>query len=269
MALRRLVLLAVGMIVTGIAVSMAEAATTPQPISLVYDTNENPPFTYGVGTDTDPKKPGLVIDLLRSAAVHAGIEISFSRVPWARGLQMLEAGEADGTFMSSYTEERLRYGVYPMKDGAPDTSRKLVDLSYWFYVRKDSGVRWDGKILSNLHAPIGATTGFAVVPILHKMGMEIEEDPIHLRNLHKLESGEIDAYAELQAHVDGLIHAYPRQFQSIVKLEPPIRTTPYYLMFAKTFYAARSAEAERLWDAIAWANAQPEFQDMVREKYTE
>jgi polar amino acid transport system substrate-binding protein len=258
-----------GMVLSGPGISLARAGEPVAPIAIVYDTNENPPFTYGVGTDTDPKKPGLVVELLQQASAHAGIPITLSRVPWARGLVMVEGAQADGIFMSSYTEDRLRYGVYPMKDGKPDTARKLVDLSYWLYVRKDSGVAWDGKTITGLHAPVGATTGYAVVPLLKQMGVPVEEDPIHLRNLHKLESGELDAYAELQAHVDGLIQAYPRMFQSIVKLTPSIRTTAYYLMFSKALYAARPEDAEHLWDAIAWVNAQPAYQDMVREKYTE
>jgi polar amino acid transport system substrate-binding protein len=258
--------LLVGVILAGIA---NPAAADVKPLAIVYDTNENPPFTYGVGTDIDPKQPGQVVELLRMASAHAGVPVNFTRVPWARGLELLQSGEADGIFMSSYTEDRLRYGVYPMKDGKPDTTRKLVDLSYWFYARRDSGVTWDGKTLANTKAPIVATTGYAVIPILEKMGFTVEADPIHLRNLHKLESGEADAYAELQAHVDGLIRAYPRQFSQIVKLEPAIRTTPYYLMFSKTLYARRQADAEAIWDAVAWVNTQPEFQDMVHEKYTE
>jgi len=269
MALRHFVLLIAGVTLSGLALSDARAAEAPKPIALVYDTNENPPFTYGVGTDIDSKKPGLVIELIRAAAAHAGIPVCFNRVPWARGLEMVESKEADGIFMSSFTEDRLRYGVYPMKDGKPDGARKLTDLSYWFYARRDSGVSWDGKTLSNLRAPVGATTGFAVVPILQHMGIAVEEDPIHLRNLHKLEGGDIDAYAELQAHVDGLIHAYPKMFQTIVKLEPAIRTTAYYLMVSKNFYADRPQDAEQLWDAIAWVNDQPEFKDIVREKYAE
>jgi polar amino acid transport system substrate-binding protein len=253
-----------------VSVGFANPATAePKPIALVYDTDENPPFIDGVGTDIDARKPGFIIELVRAAAAHSGIAITLTRVPWARGLELVEAGDADGIFMSSYTEDRLRYGVYPMKDGRPDTTRKLTDLSYWFYARKDSGVTWDGKTLANLQAPIGATTGYAVVPLLEKLGFRVETDPNHLRNLHKLAGGEIDAYAELQAHVDGLIKKYPAMFQSIVKLEPAIRTTPYYLMFSRTFYAARPTDAERFWDAIGWVNGQAAFQDMVREKYTE
>ncbi|WP_189052373.1 substrate-binding periplasmic protein [Aliidongia dinghuensis] len=262
----RLLLLLTAIVSVGFA---TPAGAEPKPIAIVYDTNENPPFTYGVGTDIDPHKPGFIVELVRAAAEHCGVAITLTRVPWARGLELVKAGDADGIFMSSYTEERLSYGVYPMKDGRPDVARKLTDMSYWFYVRKNSGVTWDGKTLAGLHAPIGATTGYAVVPLLEKLGFSVETDPNHLRNLHKLEGGEIDAYAELQAHVDGLIRAYPEMFRSIVKLEPAIRTTPYYLMFSKTFYAARQTDAEKFWDAIGWVNDQAAFQAMVREKYTE
>jgi polar amino acid transport system substrate-binding protein len=182
---------------------------------------------------------------------------------------MLEAGEADGTFMSSYREERLRYGVYPMKDGKPDESRKLVDLSYWLYVREGSEIGWDGRTISNLHRPIGATTGYAVVGILEEMGLAVEVDPSHLRNLRKLVGRQIDAYAELEAHVDALLDADARAFPTVAKLPRPLSTTPYYLMFSKTFYAAHPDLAERFWDAIAWTNASVEFKALAREKYAE
>ena len=268
MACRRLVSVVVAAVLACLVPALA-AADAPKPISLVFDTNENPPFTFGVGTEIRSPLPGQVIDLLRAAAAHAAIPIEVTRVPWARGLEMLKAAEADGIFMSSYTEDRLAYGVYPMKDGKPDVGRKLVDLSYWLYVRQDSGVDWDGKTLSNLHAPIGATTGFAIIPMLRDLGATVEEDPIHLRNLYKLMRGEIDGYAELQAHVERALRDHQKAFQSIVKLPVPLRTTPYYLMFSKAFYAATPDRAERLWDAIAWVNAQPEFQDKLRTEYTD
>jgi polar amino acid transport system substrate-binding protein len=249
--------------------AMPLAPVTAKPVAIVFDTNENPPFIYGVGSAIDPHKPGFIIELLHAAADHAGIAISLNRAPWARGLDMLQQADADGIFMSSYTQERLHYGVYPMKDGQPDATRKLTDLSYWLFVRKDSGVTWDGKTISGLHMPVGAVTSYAVVPMLKSLGIPVEEDPIPLRILHKLQAGEIDAYAEFEPHVDELLHAYPKVFPSIVKLEPAIRTTPYYLMFSKSFYAERPDDAEHLWDAIAWVNAQPEFRAMVREKYAD
>jgi polar amino acid transport system substrate-binding protein len=267
MMFRRFVFLVIGVAAACLPSQSARSEGPAKPVSLIFDTNENPPFIYGVGGTIDPDKPGFIIELLRAAADHAGVAISLTRAPWVRGLDMLQAGDVDGIFMSSYTEDRLRYGVYPMKDGQPDMARKLTDLSYWLFVRKGSGVTWDGKTLAGLTRPVGAITGYAVVSTLRSLGIAVQEDPIALRLLHKLEAGQIDGYAEFQPHIDDMVRSYPQVFPSIVKLEPAIRTTPYYLMFSKSFYAARPDDAEHLWDAIAWVNTQPDFRAMVREKY--
>ena len=65
----------------------------------------------------------------------------------------------------------------------------MFDQSYRLYVRAGSGVGWDGKTLTNLHAPVGATPGYAVVPVLRAMGVEVEEEPSHIANLRKLAAG--------------------------------------------------------------------------------
>ena len=135
------------------------AAASATPVRIVFDVQDNPPLICGTGAAIDPVKPGTTIELLRMAAERAHVPITLSRTPWERGLYLIQAGEADAIFASSYVTSRLRYGVYPMKDGHPDTARKLFDQSYRLYVRAGSGVRWDGKTLSNLHAPVGATTG--------------------------------------------------------------------------------------------------------------
>ena len=174
---------------------------------ILFDVLENPPLICGNGTAIDPLKPGLTIELLRMASEQANIPIDLTRTPWERGLYLIQTGQADAIFASSYVKERPRYGVYPMKDGHPDTSRKLFDQSYRLYVRAGSGVGWDGKTLTNLHAPVGATPGYAVVPVLRAMGVKVEEEPSHIANLSKLAAGRLDAYAELDTHVRPLLRA--------------------------------------------------------------
>jgi polar amino acid transport system substrate-binding protein len=182
-----------------------------------------------------------------------------TRTPWQRGLYLIKTGQADAIFASSYTKDRLSYGVYPMKDGQPDSSRKLFDQSYRLYVRAGSGVRWDGKTLSNLHAPVGATPGYAVIPVLRAMGVDVEPEPSHVANLRKLVAGRLDAYAELVTHVRPLLHADPAEFGNVIELSPPVLSQAYYLMFSKIFYASVPQVAERMWDAIAVAIASPAY----------
>jgi polar amino acid transport system substrate-binding protein len=238
-------------------------AAGAEPVRIVFDVQENPPLICGTGTAIDPDRPGLTIELLRMASERAGIAIALSRTPWQRGLYLVETGQADAIFASSYVQERLRYGVYPLHDGHPDTRRKLFDQSYRLYVRAGSSIGWDGKTLTNLHAPVGATTGYAVVPALRAMGVAVEEEPSHIANLRKLAAGRLDAYAELDNHVRPLLRNDPAAFGGIVELSPPVRTTAYYLMFSRIFYARAAEIAERIWDAIAVVNASAAYQDLL------
>jgi polar amino acid transport system substrate-binding protein len=238
-------------------------AIAAEPVRVLFDVFENPPLIDGNGTAIDPVKPGLTIEMLRMAGEQANVPIALSRTPWRRGLYLIETGQADAIFASSFVEERLRYGVYPMKDGHPDTRRKLFDQSYRLYVRAGSGVGWDGRALTNLHAPVGATTGYAVVPVLRAMGVEVVEEPSHLANLRELVAGRIDAYAELDTHVRPLLRSLPAEFGGIIELSPPVLSKPYYLMFSRIFYVRAPKIAERIWDAIAVVNDSAAYQDLL------
>ena len=86
-------------------------AVAPGPLRIVYDVFENPPLICGNGTAIDPTTPGLTIELLRMASAQAKVPIELSRTPWKRGLYLIETGQADAIFASSFVEERQRYGV--------------------------------------------------------------------------------------------------------------------------------------------------------------
>ncbi len=206
--------------------------------------------------------PGLTIEMLRVASERANVPIEFSRTPWQRGLYLVETGQADAIFASSFVEERQRYGVYPLKDGRPDTRRKLFDQSYSLYVQGESLVGWDGKALINLHAPVGATPGYAVIPVLRAMGVAVEEEPSHIANLRKLVAGRLDAYAELETQIRPILRNN-EEFAGIAKLSPPVLTKPYYLMFSKIFYSKTPDIAERIWDAIAAVGSTAAYQDLL------
>lgn len=245
------------------------ALAAAAPVRIVFDVFANPPLICGDGTEIDPDKPGLTIEVLRIASERAHIPITLSRTPWQRGLYLIQTGQADAIFASSFVEDRLRYGVYPMKNGHLDPSRKLFDQSYSLYVRAGSGVGWDGKTLTHLHAPVGATKGYAVVPVLRAMGVPVEEDSSHVDDLRKLMSGRLDAYAELDNHIRPMLRAHSAEFSGIIELSPPVLTKAYYLMFSKIFYTRSPEPAERIWDAIAAVNASAAYQALLHGKYAD
>ena len=238
-------------------------AVAAEPVRIVFDVFANPPLICGDGAAIDPTTPGLTIEMLRMASKRANVPIELSRTPWRRGLYLIETGQADAIFASSFVEERQRYGVYPLKDGRPDTRRKLFDQSYSLFIRGESEVGWDGETLVNLRAPVGATPGYAVVPVLRAMGVVVEEEPSHIANLRKLVAGRLDAYAELETQIRPMLRSNKAEFGGIFELSPPVLTKPYYLMFSKIFYSNTPEIAERIWDAIGAVAESAAYQDLV------
>jgi polar amino acid transport system substrate-binding protein len=235
-------------------------AAAAEPVRIVFDVFANPPLICGNGTAIDPTAPGLTIEMLRMASERANVPIELSRTPWQRGLYLVETGQADAIFASSFVEERQRYGVYPLKDGRPDPSRRLFDQSYSLFIRGESEIGWDGESLINLREPVGATPGYAVVQVLRAMGVRVEEEPNHAANLRKLAAGRLDAYAELESQIQPMLRSNKEEFGGIYKLSPPVLTKPYYLMFSKIFHGKTPEIAERIWDAIAAVNSSPAYQ---------
>jgi polar amino acid transport system substrate-binding protein len=245
-----------------------QAAESPV-IRVVFNTAPNPPIVYGTGTAIDPDKPSLIVELLRMVGQRTGIQFDFQRFPWQRGLYLIEYGQADAIFASSFVPERTRFGVYPMKDGQPDRRRAIHQMAYSLFVRRGAAVGWDGRIISGLRAPVGATPGFAVVDDLKAMGIPLELDASPENNLQKLANGRIDAYAELEGLADAAIAADQPRFGDIIKLSPPLRSQFYYLMFSKSFYDKFPDVAERVWDAVAEVTASAEYKALATGKYAQ
>lgn len=231
-------------------------------LRLVYETTPNPPRHLGEGTAIDWSRPGLTLELLKRVGERVRINLAFKRVPWKRGLLLLETGEADGIFHSSYVPAREAIGAYPRTpDGQPDAGRALFSQSYALFVTAGSGVSWDGTILGGLGGrPVGATAGYAVVDELERLGAPVEAQRLPALNLAKLVQGRIAAYAELETMALAAIRRDPARFGAIVKLEPPLRTRAYHLMLSLRFVERDRALAEAVWNAIAEVRGSEEFQ---------
>ncbi|BAE50629.1 ABC-type amino acid transport/signal transduction systems, periplasmic component/domain [Paramagnetospirillum magneticum AMB-1] len=253
-------------IVMSTSVRAAEPAAS---IRVVFNTAPNPPITYGDGTFIDPDKPSLIVEMLRMVGERTGIVFEFQRVPWQRGLYMIEHGQADAIFASSFTPDRLRYGAYPMKDGEVDARRMIYLLNYTLFVRRGAGVKWNGSQISGLQRPVGVTQDFAIARDLKAMGVPLEPEANTVSNLRKLALGRIDAYAEIESLAEAAIKASPAEFGDIVRLQPPLRSRPYYLMFSKRFAASHPDVAERVWNAIPEVTTSAEYRALATGKYAQ
>lgn len=259
----------VALVLAMLLCASARAAEPGPSIRVVFNTAPNPPITYGDGTAIDPDKPSLMVEMLRLVGQRTGIGFEFQRVPWQRGLYMIEHGEADAIFASSFTPDRLRYGAYPMAAGEVDTRRMIYQMTYSLFVRRGAAVRWDGSRISGLHKPVGVTQDFAIAQELKAMGVPIEPEANTVSNLRKLALGRIDAYAEIETLADAAIKASPAEFGDIARLQPPLRTRPYYLMFSKRFASSYPDVAERVWNAIPDVASSAEYRALVTGKYAQ
>ncbi len=230
-------------------------------LRVVYETTPNPPRHLGEGTAIDWSRPGLTLELLKRVGERTRVNLSFRRVPWKRGLLMLETGEADGIFHASHLPEREAIGVYPKTaDGRPDEGRALFVQSYALFVVPGSSVTWDGRSIGGLGGrPVGASAGYSVVGDLERLGVPVEVGRLPTLNLYKLVEGRIAAYAELENMAGALIRRDPARFGSIVKLSPPLVSKPYHLMLSIGFVQRDRALAETIWDAIAEIRDSEEF----------
>lgn len=229
-------------------------------VRLVYEVTPNPPRHLGAGTEIDWRKPGLTLELLRLVGARLDVDFRFQRVPWKRGLFLVEQGLADGLFHTSYLPEREALLAYPRRpDGTVDAARAIFEQSYMIYVRKGSPLRWDGLAFENLEGPVGVIASYSVASDLRRMGVTVSEERSLMINLRKLLEGRIAAAAELQSMTDPVIAGHPVFAGRIEKLLPPFISKPYFLTFGHDFQRRAPELAERIWDAIAAVNASPAF----------
>lgn len=104
-------------------------------------------------TAPDGTPRGLGVDVLRMIAAERGDQVRFEIYPWARAQKMVEEGRADvlvGPYRTAARERRFQFvepGFYR------DNLR--------FYVRRQSGYSWDGRVTSIQGRRIAIMHGWA------------------------------------------------------------------------------------------------------------
>lgn len=246
---------------------MLAATAAGLEIRLAYQDNENEPYQLGQGTQIDTHKPGLAVDLIRLSALKAGLKPVFKRMPWKRVLEELRTGNIDAAFGASYSAERAEYVQYPMgRDGQVDPSRRAYRNAYRLYSRISSQPQWDGKQLTGLSAPVGATRGYSVAAELRALGVPVDEGLSLNGDFRKLMLGHIGAVAALEPAADAWLRRHPEAAKEIIKLSPAVSTKDYYLILSKPFVAAQPQAAEALWKALAELREGPEMERLL-ERY--
>lgn len=236
-------------------------------LTIAFEDKEQPPYYLGEGKDL-ADKPGLAVEMVKLLEERIpGLKIKFERYPWARCLYKLETGEVDGIFNASFKEERMKLGLYPWKDGKVDTSRRLTTISYNFYTYKESGFSWDGKNAKGVTTPIGAPRGYSIVGDIQKLGLKTEEANSSINNLQKLAAKRLVAIALQSVTGDAILNSNSQAYGNLLRVDPPLKTKPYYLMLSHSLKERDAELTEKIWDEIR--NIREESFDSLATKYAE
>jgi len=248
-----------------LAVFWMVSPSSAEPIlRIVYMDSANPPRVLGDGVSIDWSKPGITLELLKMVETQVGVRFQFNRMPWKRCLYMVEKGLADATFHASYQPDRAEYGVFPFRDGKLDPTRAIYINAYAIYVKKGSGVTWNGKTLGNISRPIGTQLSYAITDDLRKMGYEVEEEGNVISNLEKLLAGRISAYADQESIVDAALRKLGSKYALIEKLQPALSEKVYYLLISKKFAAEHPQLTEQIWDAVGDIQKTDPYREMLK-----
>ena len=204
----------------------------PLEITMAYENENNPPYALGDGKDINFQKPGITIELLKRIEKKLDIKISFKRVPWKRGVLMLQTNHVDALFHASFKQKRTEFAVYPMEDGITDSNKAIMTNSYHLYTNKGAKLSWDGSKLINLNGKVGITKGFSIIETV-KDSSKIELCNSLSSALNKLNLKTIEGVINLENRVDSTLIKYSNKYKNIQKIKTAIKTKPYYLIFFK------------------------------------
>jgi len=252
-------------------ITVISGTASAQTITLVHNNRTSFPFIIiNESGQTDAKKPGAVVDFLLMVGEIVGVEIEFRAVPWANGLDAVKRGTVDGIFQASYTPDRTKIGVFPMKNGKLDRTRRIQSMGYHFYVPKGSTLRWDGKKLYNLDGrKVSTIEGYSIINDLQKKGIPYEENTSVEADLRKtlMRPNHIAATVNIESIIDHLIKSHPAEFGEFIKLEPALKEKEYYLLLSFPFARNNPQLAKSIWDTIRDLRDKGEFVKCI-ERYT-
>ncbi len=218
---------------------------------VAYDTDIQFPYYLGQTSQVLTHNPGAIVELIwLLEGKIPGLKIELVRFPWKRCLRNLKAGYVDAVFNSSFKEERRQFGQYPMKNGVVDSDRRITTMSYYFYKKKETAFSWNGKTVSDTSMNIGAPLGFSIVDDLNQMNLNVIETHATLSNLQKLLRDMVRVVA-LQDITGDYYLKHFNQFKGLVKVQPAVKTKPYYLMISHQFKEKNDELSEKIWDALA------------------
>ncbi len=231
---------------------LPEVASADDRTSIVLATTTSPNERVRIVDGKLPiEKPGWFVELSRRAAEDCGAKAEFAFMPWTRALQMVERGEVQAAFSSSYKAERAEYGVYPLKDGKPDENRYAKRIIYTAYVKRGSDNEKPPEVDKLQGLTVAVERQASIIPELESRGASVYEVANELTMLRMAANGRVDAAVAIEDNAAPILDKHPDIAGLLTQLNPPIQKKVGYVMFSKIFYKDNRDLVECFWSTSA------------------
>lgn len=184
-----------------------------------------PPFMEAAAAPNPPS--GMAVDIVVEAFRRMKVPVRIVFYPLARGLAMVEKGQADGIFTIKKNPERETRFLFPV--------HPLVSQDYVIFVRRDSTIAFDGDLKSLEHLSIGVLNKSSYGPIFDRgvqsgLFKKLEIANSHEGNFLKLLAHRMDAVVCSRVVGIALLKRLNAEDAAVVS-GPVLESAPSYLMF--------------------------------------
>lgn len=168
---------------------------------------------------------GFLTELTVKALKEAGYSADIQFYPWARALDMVKTGKADGIIGVSYTKERTKFLKYP--------EVLWINNVFLFSNKKNANKIKFTSLKSIAPASIGILNGSFLQNILVEDGIKLEMVNDVETNIKKLVYGRIDYFAEAEVAVNYVLNNELKDYKDLIAaVDPPIVVDKVYVAFS-------------------------------------
>ena len=219
------------------------------PLRICYEDEDAMPFW----TAAERANPGLVVELVQSAAQQADLRLELQRRPWKRCILQLQSGESDGIFAAIWQADRDSWGQFPGRDPehqqAVDRDYRLWQVDYPIITRIGSPLQWNGQQFSGLQYGLSAPLGYIASQRLQALGVQAKINLSAEKALKLVAAGRLDGYV-IERQI-GKTHIRTLGLQSDLTMLPmPLFQADWYLPLSHQFTRQHPQQAQRFWQAL-------------------
>lgn len=168
---------------------------------------------------------GPVTEIVVAAYKKVGYRVNIEYVPWARALETVKAGKADGLYGAWYSAERAQWFVY---------SNQLPSNEIVLYKRKGTAPGTFTSYSELRPYKIGIVRGYRNPPAFDAAHLRTDLADTDATNLKKLAANRIDLILIDRGTATYLLqYELPEYREHLEAVEPPVEVLPMHLIISK------------------------------------